>query len=299
VSAAAATNWGRWGAEDERGALNHLDPATVLAGLAAAREGVVYPLGLPVGRTGQPTLGYRGPAQRLTLTNHTDARMLEQFGATGDVGSTEDVLIVPSHNATHMDALGHVFGPDGTYNGFPAEGMSSYAGIPRCGIEHVGAVVTRGVLVDVAGHQGVDCLPDGHAITPDELRAAMEAQGVAPRRGDAVLVRTGWVERFQASGEGEPSLVQPGIGIDAARMLGELDVALVGADNTAVEAMPYPDGRFMGAHVELLVNRGIYLIEHLDLSALARDGRREFLFVTCPLRVTGASASPVNPVAVA
>ena len=290
-------NWGRWGDDDERGALNHLDAATVLGAVGSVRSGTVYPLGLPVGRVGQPTLDYRGPAQRLTLVNHTDSRMLEAYGGGGEVGSNEDVLILPSHNATHMDALGHVYCRDGTYNGFPADGMTSYAGAARCGIEHVGAVVTRGILVDVAGHQGVDCLAPGHAITAPELADAMAAQDVAPRRGDAVLIRTGWVERFFASGE-EMSLEQPGIGLEAARLLGDADVTLVGADNTAVEAMPYEPGGFLAVHVELLTRRGIYLVEHLDLAALARDACHEFLFVASPLRVTGASASPVNPVAI-
>ncbi|MFL5843525.1 MAG: cyclase family protein [Solirubrobacteraceae bacterium] len=298
ADAPAGSNWGRWGADDERGALNHLDPATVLGGIGAARTGTVYPLGLPVGRRDQPTLDYRGPAQRLTLTNHTDKRMLEQFGGGGDVGSCEDVLIIPSHNATHMDALSHVYCGEGIYNGYPADNSTAYEGAARCGIEHVGAVVTRGVLVDVAGHQGVDSLEAGHAISVDELRAAMDAQSVELRAGDAVLVRTGWVEQFYATGQ-EMSLEQPGIGIDVARMLGDADVTLVGADNTAVEAMPYRDGHFMEAHVELLARRGIYLVEHLDLSALARDGCHEFLFVATPLRVIGASASPVNPVAIA
>jgi kynurenine formamidase len=292
-----ADNWGRWGPEDERGALNHLDPATVLGAVASVRRGAVYPLGLPVGRSGQPTLEYRGPAQRLTLLNHTDSAMLEEFGGGGEVGSNEDVLIIPSHNATHMDALGHVYSGAGIYNGFPAEGMTTYDGAARCGIENVGAVATRGILVDVAAHQDVECLPPGHVISASELADAMFAQGVEPRRGDAVLIRTGWVEHFYASGE-EMSFEQPGIGLEAAQMLGDADVTVVGADNTAVEAMPFDRGDFLTAHVELLNRRGIYLIEHLDLAELARDGCHEFLFVACPLRVRGASASPVNPVAI-
>ncbi|UGS34804.1 cyclase family protein [Capillimicrobium parvum] len=291
------TNWGRWGADDERGALNHLDGETVLAGTRACRAGKVYPLGLPIGRTGVPSVEYRGPAQRLTLINHTDEEMLEAFGGGGGVGSHEDMLIMGSHTATHMDALAHVYHGATMYNGFPFDGMSSFGGARHCGIDKAGPVATRGVLVDVAAAQGVDCLEPGHVISGEELRAALDAQGTEPRRGDAVLIRTGWLERFYATGQ-QMSFEQPGLGLEAARLLADADVTIVGADNTAVEAMPFDGGEFMVVHVELLSRRGIYLVEHLDLAQLARDACREFLFVACPLPVTGATASPVNPVAI-
>lgn len=291
------TNWGRWGDDDERGALNHLDADTVLAATRACRTGRIYPLGLPIARAGAPSVEYRGPAQRLTLINHTDTEMLEAFGGGGDVGVHEDMLVMGSHTATHMDALAHVYDGATMYNGFPFDGMSSFSGARRCGIDKAGPVVTRGVLVDVAAHRGVESLPPGDVIGADELGVVLEAQGTELRRGDAVLIRTGWLEQFYAGGQ-EMSFEQPGIGIEAARLLAQADVTIVGADNTAVEAMPFDGGVFMVVHVELLSRRGIYLVEHLDLAQLARDACLEFLFVTCPLSITGATASPVNPVAI-
>jgi len=276
----------RWGADDERGALNLQTPETVLAGLAAARKGRVYPLGLPVQRSGMPHVAHRPTPQRLTLTSDSDAGMFAAFGAAPGTGSHEDVVVLPTHEATHMDALGHVFDGEALYNGFPHDAASTYGGLAHCGIEKAGPVVARGVLFDLG------LLPPGHVVTVAEL----EACDVALTPGSVALVRTGWLERFDPMAG--LTYEQPGLGVDAARWLGDHDVIAVGADNTAVEAMPFDGGGFMPVHVELLVRRGVYLLEHLVLEHLAVDGVREFLLVASPLPITGASGSPVCPVAI-
>jgi len=276
----------RWGADDERGALNLQTPETVLAGLAAARKGRVYPLGLPVQRSGMPHVAHRPTPQRLTLTSDSDAGMFAAFGAAPGTGSHEDVVVLPTHEATHMDALGHVFDGEALYNGFPHDAASTYGGLAHCGIEKAGPVVARGVLFDLG------LLPPGHVVTVAEL----EACDVALTPGSVALVRTGWLERFDPMAG--LTYEQPGLGVDAARWLGDHDVIAVGADNTAVEAMPFDGGGFMPVHVELLVRRGVYLLEHLVLEHLAADGVREFLLVASPLPITGASGSPVCPVAI-
>ena len=278
---------GRWGEDDERGALNLQTPETVLAGLTAARAGRVYSLGLPLQRSGMPHVAHRPTPQRLTLTSHTDDAMYAAFGAAPGTGSHEDVVVLPTHEATHMDALGHVFDGDTLYNGFPADSMSTYGGLAHCGIEKAGPIVARGVLFDMGP------LAPGHVITVAEL----EARGVSLTPGSVALVRTGWLEAFDP--HAGLTYEQPGLGVDAAAWLGEQGVIAVGADNTAVEAMPFDGGGFMPVHVELLVRRGVYLLEHLVLEHLARDGVDEFLLVCSPLSITGASGSPVNPVAIA
>jgi kynurenine formamidase len=291
------TNWGRWGEEDERGAINLLTPETVLAATQACRTGRIYTLGLPIQRAGVPNVDYRGIPQRLTLLNHGDEHMFEAYGGTPGTGINEDMLVMASHTVTHMDALCHIYNEGVIYNGFQHDDMKAYSGAERCGIEKAGGVVARGVLVDVAAHKGVDWLEPGYVVTLDDVTGALEAQGTEIRPGDAVLVRTGWVEWFFANGA-EMSLEQPGIGLDVARYLADRDPVVVGADNSAVEAQPFDRGEFLGAHVELLVRRGIYLIEHLRLAELSADRRYEFLFMVSPLLVTGATASPVSPVAV-
>jgi kynurenine formamidase len=277
----------RWGADDERGALNLQTPETVLAGLAAARTGRVYPLGLPVQRSGMPHVAHRPTPQRLTLTSDSDAGMFAAFGAAPGTGSHEDVVVLPTHEATHMDALGHVFDGKALYNGFPHDAASTYGGLEHCGIEKAGPVVARGVLFDLG------LLAPGHVVTVAEL----EACDVTLTPGSVALVRTGWLEQFDPTAG--LTYEQPGLGVDAARWLGDHDVIAVGADNTAVEAMPFDGGGFMPVHVELLVRRGVYLLEHLVLEHLAADGVREFLLVASPLPITGASGSPVCPVAIA
>src|SRR5581483_4675398 len=177
------TNWGRWGADDERGALNLLTPDVVLAATRVCKTGKVYNLGLPVARAGTPVFDYRGAPQRLTLTSQTDAGMYKEYGAPEGLGANEDVLIVPAHNGTHMDALCHVFADDKHYNGFPEE-FQSHAGAPKCGIEKTGGFAGRAVLLDLAGHQGVDWLEPGTNITADDLEAGRAAQGVELRAGD-------------------------------------------------------------------------------------------------------------------
>jgi hypothetical protein len=122
-TAARPTDQSRWGAGDERGALNLLDPETVLAATRACRTGVVYNLGLPVQRSGVPVFDYRGAPQRLTLTGAGELGAFTDFGAPPDLGANEDTLVIPAHNGTHMDALSHVFADGVMYNGFPASSL--------------------------------------------------------------------------------------------------------------------------------------------------------------------------------
>jgi len=293
-------NWGRWGTDDERGALNLVTPERVLAGLRACRNGRTYNLGLPVARYGTPVFPYRGAPQRLTLTSQTDAELHEGFGAQPGVGATEDVLIIAAHNGTHMDALCHVYAGDRFYNDRPAMEFRSHEGAAHCGIEKTGGFAGRAVLLDIAAHHGVRWLEPGYNIGADDLEAARAAAGVELGAGDILLVRTGWLDLFaDLTGRGEsPPMAQPGLGASTVAYLAERDVAVVGADNAAVEVIPF-DGPFISLHVELLVKRGITFLEHLVLTPLARDGVRECLLVVAPLLVTGGSGSPVNPIAIA
>jgi len=290
-------NWGRWGEEDERGALNLLTAETRLEALRTPRTGKLYTLGLPIQRSGVPNVDYRGIPQRLTLNNRDDEAMFAEYGGTPGTGTNEDMLMMASHTVTHMDALCHIYHEGAVYNGFSNGEMKPYTGAGRCGIENAGGILTRGVLIDVAAHKGLDWLEEGYVVTLADVEGALAAQGTELRAGDAALVRTGWVEAFFAA-EGEMSLVQPGIGLEVANHLADRDVVIVGADNTAVEAQPFDQDEFLGCHVELLVRRGIHLIEHLKLDELSADGCHEFLFSVSPLLVTGATASPVSPIAI-
>lgn len=290
-------NWGRWGDDDERGALNLITPESVLEALRTPTSGRLYTLGLPIQRSGVPNVDYRGIPQRLTMVNRDDEAMFADYGGVPGTGTNEDVLMMASHTVTHMDALCHIYHDGAIYNGFSHDEVRPYTGANRCGIEKSGGVIARGVLIDVAAYKGVEWLEPGYVIELDDVKGALEAQGTELRAGDAMLVRTGWVEWFFANGA-EMSLVQPGIGLDVGEYLADLDPVVVGADNTAVEAQPFDREEFLGCHIELLVNRGVHLIEHLKLDELSADRCYEFLFCVSPLLVTGATASPVSPVAI-
>lgn len=292
-------NWGRWGADDERGAQNLLTDEVVLGATRRCRTGKVYRLALPLKRTGVPLAHYRGAPQRLTLLAEPDP-LLRAAGVPEGSGACEDVLILPSHSVTHMDALSHVFSDGQFYNGFPASGFRPNTGAERCGIEKSGGFVARAVLLDMAAHVGERWLDPSHVITPAELSECAGRQGIEIRPADVVLIRTGWQDQFlEAVANGETlGNVQPGIGVAAARHLASLDVAAVGSDNSGIEPLPFPAGEELAVHTELLVRRGIYLIENMWLSEMAHDQCYESLFVVAPLNVPGASGSPVTPIAI-
>jgi hypothetical protein len=194
-----------------------------------------------------------------------------------------------------MDALSHVYTPDGIYNGFPHDEFSTQTGASHCDIRTTATFAGRGILLDLPRHQGVDWLEPGHAITRAELEACADAQGTEVRDGDILLVRTGYLDLFATGFE---EFRQAGLGMDTVSFVDDHDIAAIGADNGAVECMPFDQGEFIGLHVELLVKRGVTLMEHLQLAELAADGCYEFFFSVGALPVTGAAGSPINPVAV-
>jgi kynurenine formamidase len=289
----------RWGEDDEHGALNLLTPDKVLAATRLCQTGKVYPLAVPIRRDGL-VLAHRGAPQRFSLLNHTDEKMYEPWGAAPGVGANEDVLLLPSHGHTHMDALCHVYANGAIYNGFSTDTFTTNAGAARCGIEKTQAFAGRAVLLDLPRHLGVDWLSPGHVVTPEELESCRAAQGSILGSGDVLLIRTGWLDLCVASEANAQELPhdQPGVGLAAAEWVAGHDIAAIGADNAAVEVMPFDRGVFLGVHIELLVKRGITFVEHLALTQMAHDGCHEGLFVVGALPVVGASGSPVNPIVI-
>jgi kynurenine formamidase len=199
----------------------------------------------------------------------------------------EDTVQFGTHSGTHLDALAHTWRGDELYNGHPAVSTRSTKGASRCGAEHLRPVAARGVLVDL----GV--LPARHAVGRDELAAAYP--GGSPRPGDVVLIRTGWWESH--GGTAGYFDDEPGPDDGAARWLAAHDVAMVGADNYAVEVQPSAVGTFP-VHLTLMHQHGVPLLENLDLAALAATGRSTFLVVVAPVPLAGSTAGPVAPVAI-
>jgi kynurenine formamidase len=306
-------NWGRYGPDDERGALNLVTPDGLRRAAALVKTGKAYSLAMPISRSGTPPVYGRSAPERLTRTAPDDvldtgsagsAEVARAPGAEAGerVGANEDVLIVSSHAGTHLDGLSHVFVGEHFYNGHPVSSFTTRKGAGRLAITTTATIATRGVLLDVVAARP-DLAPDGmlpagYTVTAGDLAASCDRQNVRLEPGDAALVRTGWAERFQED-RNTPTFPQPGLGLEAATWLVDRDVAVVGVDNSAVEVLPFEGGGILPVHVELIVNNGVSLVEHLYLAELAADGCHEFLLVIGALPVVGATGSPVNPVAIA
>ncbi|MBI4182800.1 MAG: cyclase family protein [Proteobacteria bacterium] len=291
-----ANNWGRWGAEDERGAANLITPERLCAAAGLVRRGRVYSLALPLQSRDVPVLPRRSPPLHFMTLDGGDYTA----GLTRKSGfkSSDDYLALNTHGTTHIDALAHAWYGSEIYNGFSETTIRS-GGARRCGIDKLGSLAGRGVLLDLCRHKGVEPLEKGYAITPDDLTACAAAQGVALGEGDVLVVRTGWLKVFADQGPGPFFAGEPGIGAAAARWIADAGIVAVAADNFGVEAIPTEDGETAPVHRMLIRDFGVYLMELLVLDGLARDQVYEFLFVAAPLRITGGVGSPLNPLAIA
>ncbi|GAA4749495.1 cyclase family protein [Actinomycetospora chibensis] len=235
------------------------------------------------------------PGFRMTLIRrHGD--MVRPDGGS----ASNEIVVTGGHVGTHVDALSHVSQDGCLHGGIDAEAAQRGGRHSEHGAEHIPAMITRGVLLDIPAVRGVDALGPGEGVTADDLAAAAHRAGAEPGPGDAALVRTGWARRFEdaASYLGHDTGV-PGVTEDGARWLAERRVVAAGADTTAFEQIPAGDGhRVLPVHRILLVEHGIHIVEHLALEEAAAQGLTEFLFVLTPLRIVGGTGSPVRPVAV-
>ena len=279
-----------WGADDERGAANLQSAESVLAAARLIRDGKTYELGKVLDGTIPMSPG-RTFALNVQRTSGPNGR--NQQG-----GNEETVFTELGQMGTQFDGLAHQqLGPY-LYNCVEAEKVARRGGFTKLGVEKAGSFFARGVLLDIAALKGVDMLPDDYMITVADIEAAMTRQNVEVRKGDAVLIRTGW-GRLWAVDNARFIKGEPGIGLEAAEFLVKRNVMMVGSDNWAVEVRPYPDrGLFLPVHGYLLNVNGIYLIENLDLEALARDKANEFAFIVAPLKLRGGTGSSVAPIAV-
>lgn len=285
--------WGRWGAADETGALNLIGESQVRSAGSLIREGRVLSLGQALG-PGTPAPPHRSSPLRFMTRDGGDyaagARRPDGFQFA------EEVLIFSPHIGTHIDSLAHAWYGDQIYNGFPSSSIRSTTGAQRCGAEKLRPIATRGVLLDLAA-QSSGVVEEGRVFSVDDLVRAAETAGATLQAGDAVLLHTGWL----SYAGGDPKRYfggEPGIDVSAARWLAEAGVAVVGADNYAVEVQPSEPDTTFPVHQLLLRDQGIPLIENLMLDELVRQGRQTFFFVAAPLPVVGGTAGPVCPLAI-
>ena len=283
----------RYGANDTLGAINNLSPAKVVEAAKLITTGKTYPLGVP---TGPDSPAYPPRQYALTVLSPGDGTGAT-MGANRATGN-DDLLYTWMGIGSQIDGLGHM-GIDHTYyNGNHASDFVTPRGLTKLSVDKLPPIVSRGVLIDVAGHLGEDILEAGTVITPALIEAIAAKNDVEIGLGDVVLFHTGWLnvadtdtERFM-SGE-------PGIGVAAAEYLAERGVVAVGSDSWAVEVLPSEDPQLgFPVHTTLLAKNGVYILENMDTRALAADGVTEFLFVLGQPRFVGAVQAVINPVAI-
>ncbi len=295
-----------WGEGDEAGSTNwYLDAEVVQRGLDAVQEGKVYRLGHAYDDE-MPLFGNRVFAMRIPGSPTGGP-----FGSNHVIWNDEFLATEIGQVGTQFDGLSHIGVQVGEttdkadmifYNGFTQADIQGTYTLARLGTEKLHPIVGRGILLDIAGARGVDMMDVGDEITMDDVRAALERQGMADfdfASGDVVLFHTGWSQLWKVDNDRYNS-GEPGIGGEVGRWLSdEVQAGVVGADAWAVEAVPNPDPACVFCvHQHLIARHGILLQENMKLDELVADEAWTFLYMYSPVPITGATGSIGAPVAV-
>lgn len=288
--------WGRWGPDDEGGALNLLTAERVAAAVALVREGITTTLSLPL----NTHLAEHNPSP-------ADHHMTALAAAAADADRThfnKDYVGADYHNDghTHIDALSHVAYDGSLYNGKPETAVTD-AGARTDSIAVLkDGLIGRGVLLDVPRARGVPWLEPGEHTFSEDLEAAEGGQGVRVGQGDVLLIRTGHARRLKELGPWDTPNAKAGLHPTALSFVADRDIAVLGSDGNSDTAPSTTDGVAFPIHVLTITAMGIHLLDYLQFEDVReiceRTGRWEFLFVAAPLRIVHGTGSPLNPIAV-
>ena len=291
-----------WGPRDEIGRLNLMTTESRAAVLARVQGGAAYDLAVEY-FVGMPSWQAAGdPHYQMWMTHTPHGTLIADPMNVGHeknehVSYSGSAISMYTHTGTHIDALNH-FGLDGKiYNGFTEKDHLGDLGWKVTGAERLPPLVARGVLIDVAAAKGVEMLPDAYRVTRRDLVDALAGEGVALQKGDIALIRTGRMRVYQDAARYMQD--PPGLGMEAAKFLvEEAGAMVVGADNLSFEAFPSEvDGNYVPLHTYLLAQHGVPIIELANLEELARDRVYEFAFIGASLKLRGADAAPLRPIA--
>lgn len=265
---------------------HHIDPKI----FSIPKEGTVVELG----HSFHPGMPHH-PAHPPFL--YSMGRMHHDVFFEKGLSTANDFFASGTHTGTHIDALGHVSCNGHFHGGIDVESnQSKTEGLKVHSITEVTPIFHRGVLLDIANLFEVDILEHAYEITPQDLESAAKKQGIELEKNDAVLIRTGWAKHFTnpklflSADKGVPGVTEP-----AARWLVSKGMSITGSDTVAYEKQPTHE---LPVHRYLLVDEGIHIMEALNLEALAENKMYEFLFITLPLRINGATGSPIRPIAI-
>jgi kynurenine formamidase len=266
------------------GALSRVDPDAVKAALAGVASGKVYDLGLEINDR------IPNGAVRFSLAFITTPEMTAK---TTPFQLAIEMVVGTLHISTHMDALVHVQKDGRIYGGELARDVREDSGWKKFGMETVPPMIGRGLILDVARVKGYERLPDPYGITVDDIKATLHATGEQIRKGDFVLVRTGKIQQY-----GDPKAFvesEPGLTREAAIWMYDQGMAVLGTDTAGTEPVPVIDPANTTHHA-MLVERGVHLIENLNLEDVVKANVTSGLFIALPLKITGATASWLRPV---
>jgi kynurenine formamidase len=307
----AGVGWGwRWGSADEIGALNSMTRESTLNAIRLVRQGRAFDLGVSVDRS-----SFRSPAHPSTevlsfrtpegTKRQADIAFMDPVANTKQLAFMSGLVLCSDHLGSQIDGLAHVTtGNDNHwYNGFTTEKFGGDFGPRRAGADTTPPIIARGVMLDVAGLNGVERLADGTAVGPDDLRAAAARQKVDLRAGDVVLVRTGSLGLWGEAGHDHEQLRggdSSGLNLAAARWLvEECGAMVIGSDTSMVEVFPAVDGdTWHPVHEYLLVEQGVHMAELHYLEELAAEGVNEFCYVALLPKLRGITAGfAMRPIA--
>jgi kynurenine formamidase len=299
-------NWGKWGKDDEVGALNYLDAEQVIAATRLVRKGRVFTLQVPMGDpAGDPVWPSRRSAERYQVLDEGHFNCGKGPVFPGGLHYADDVMSAYLQGSTQYDALGHVWYDGKLYNGYDA--MSTVGGLSKVSVQPIAerGVVGRGVLIDMARHRGKAALDKGETFNHEDLLEAAKKQGVVLSKRTILVIRTGFIETFKTLGKEEfyRNFLEPGLTFsrELVSWFHEMEIPNLVTDTIGNEVTVDPvSGVALPLHCALMRNLGVAFTEICDLSKLAEDCQQdrvwEFLYTAAPLKVVNGSGAPVNPI---
>jgi len=280
----------KWGAGDQRGSGNLMKPDAVLRAAKLIKTGEVFELGELL--SNDPKEAFINGGRQFTLLTKPD-------NPKPNTRTENEELVVSELGqvGTQIDAFAHQMYGDSFYNCFKYGDIFGRNGYKKLGVENIGMLMSRGVLIDVAALKGVDMLGDTYVITPDDLQQALAKEKLTLQPGDVVVINTGY-GKLMGKDNQRYERNSPGISIAAGQWLVGQNPMLVGADNCCLEVRPSEARMSLPIHQMFLIQYGVHILENMKLDALAAAHAYEFAFIVQPLKMKGATGASVVPTAV-